>query len=87
MKVVVPLAGIEPALLAELDFESSASTNSATGAKALRGPERLADYLRRGPTSTDPGIVAPRFRTAGQAPQTCLLWAIADSRIFARNWA
>jgi hypothetical protein len=31
-KVLVPLAGIEPALLAELDFESSASTNSATGA-------------------------------------------------------
>jgi hypothetical protein len=28
----VPLAGIEPALLAELDFESSASTSSATGA-------------------------------------------------------
>jgi hypothetical protein len=31
-KLLVPLAGIEPALLAELDFESSASTNSATGA-------------------------------------------------------
>ncbi len=31
-KEMVPLAGIEPALLAELDFESSASTNSATGA-------------------------------------------------------
>ena len=30
---LVPLAGIEPALLAELDFESSASTNSATGAQ------------------------------------------------------
>ena len=30
--VLVPLAGIEPALLAELDFESSASTSSATGA-------------------------------------------------------
>ena len=30
--ILVPLAGIEPALLAELDFESSASTNSATGA-------------------------------------------------------
>jgi hypothetical protein len=30
----VPLAGIEPALLAELDFESSASTSSATGAFA-----------------------------------------------------
>jgi site-specific DNA recombinase len=31
---LVPLAGIEPALLAELDFESSASTSSATGAFA-----------------------------------------------------
>jgi hypothetical protein len=31
-RLLVPLAGIEPALLAELDFESSASTNSATGA-------------------------------------------------------
>ena len=30
--MLVPLAGVEPALLAELDFESSASTNSATGA-------------------------------------------------------
>jgi hypothetical protein len=29
---MVPLAGIEPALLAETDFESVASTNSATGA-------------------------------------------------------
>src|SRR5947209_1440659 len=33
---MVPLAGIEPALLAELDFESSASTNSATGALGRR---------------------------------------------------
>src|SRR5579863_6691049 len=33
---LVPLAGIEPALLAELDFESSASTSSATGAFAGR---------------------------------------------------
>jgi hypothetical protein len=32
LETMVPLAGIEPALLAELDFESSASTNSATGA-------------------------------------------------------
>src|SRR3546814_16998349 len=32
---LVPLAGLEPALLAELDFESSASTNFTTGA-----PER-----------------------------------------------
>ena len=29
---MVPLAGLEPALLAELDFESSASTNFTTGA-------------------------------------------------------
>ncbi len=29
----MPLAGIEPALLAETDFESVASTNSATGAR------------------------------------------------------
>ena len=34
---VVPLAGIEPALLAELDFESSASTNSANGATDTNG--------------------------------------------------
>jgi hypothetical protein len=39
---LVPLAGIEPALLAELDFESSASTSSATGAFVHRpeGPAR-----------------------------------------------
>ena len=41
-KGMVPLAGIEPALLAELDFESSASTNSATGALCRR-----ADYSDR----------------------------------------
>ena len=40
--LLVPLAGIEPALLAELDFESSASTSSATGAfgRGARGPVR-----------------------------------------------
>lgn len=44
---MVPLAGIEPALLAELDFESSASTNSATGA-----PFGPADYSdRQGPVN------------------------------------
>jgi hypothetical protein len=32
---VVPLAGIEPALLAESDFESDASTSSAIGAKVI----------------------------------------------------
>ena len=33
---LVALVGLEPTLLAELDFESSASTNSATGPDALR---------------------------------------------------
>ena len=49
---MVPLAGIEPALLAELDFESSASTNSATGAFATAAgrPEvaKRAEYSGRG---------------------------------------
>lgn len=31
--VMVPRAGIEPALLSEPDFESGASTNSANGAR------------------------------------------------------
>jgi hypothetical protein len=41
---LVPLAGIEPALLAELDFESSASTSSATGARTRR---MVGDIERR----------------------------------------
>src|SRR3569623_170460 len=44
-KALVPLAGIEPALLAELDFESSASTSSATGALARTGQARRAGGL------------------------------------------
>ena len=43
---MVPLAGIEPALPKELDFESSASTNFTTGA-CLRDTQkaRLAERL------------------------------------------
>ncbi len=37
---MVPLAGLEPALRKELDFESSASTNFTTGA---REEQRLDD--------------------------------------------
>ena len=33
--VVVPVAGLEPARLAALDFESSTSTNSITPANAV----------------------------------------------------
>ena len=57
---MVPLAGIEPALLAELDFESSASTSSATGAfgevgpNAFKVPAKPADY------SHQPARVNPR---------------------------
>jgi hypothetical protein len=52
-KLLVPLAGIEPALLAELDFESSASTSSATGAFRRRGRKagvaKPAEYSGRTP--------------------------------------
>lgn len=37
MILMVPLAGIEPALLSEPDFESGASTNSAKGALRVEG--------------------------------------------------
>jgi hypothetical protein len=43
---MVPLAGVEPALLAELDFESSASTNSATGARDRDLRCARADIIR-----------------------------------------
>jgi hypothetical protein len=52
---MVPLAGIEPALLAELDFESSASTSSATGAFGgpASGVAKPAEYSGR-PTPVNP---------------------------------
>lgn len=45
---MVPLAGIEPALLSEPDFESGASTNSAKGAIPKRVGWYAADYTNRG---------------------------------------
>ena len=63
---LVPLAGIEPALLAELDFESSASTSSATGAfappgpKKRPGPAKRADYSgRRSAVNPRHNVIAP----------------------------
>src|SRR5687768_4775177 len=47
---MVPLARLERALLAELDFESSASTNSATGARG----SYLGEAPRRGNRSRGP---------------------------------
>jgi hypothetical protein len=65
---LVPLAGIEPALLAELDFESSASTSSATGAFAGL-PERPASRSRRNiagrlPGSTRAYVIASQLDSA-----------------------
>jgi hypothetical protein len=40
--LVVPPAGIEPARLSALDFESSASTNSATEACCVRAGANLS---------------------------------------------
>jgi class 3 adenylate cyclase len=45
---LVPLAGIEPALLAELDFESSASTSSATGASETSAGRPVSRSRRAG---------------------------------------
>ncbi|CDX34106.1 conserved hypothetical protein [Mesorhizobium sp. ORS 3359] len=61
IKVVVPLAGIEPALLAELDFESSASTNSAIGAQAGR-PGWARTIRADGCSSTGLLRICPRNR-------------------------
>ena len=53
---MVPQAGLEPALLSEQDFESSASTNSTTGAmrqpyngvaKTRNGKSELRSLFRR----------------------------------------
>jgi hypothetical protein len=58
---VVPLAGIEPALLAELDFESSASTSSATGAFAEPVvPARPGQGARSGRTIAGGGARSTR---------------------------
>ena len=66
---LVPLAGIEPALLAELDFESSASTSSATGASGhepqgtSQGPvARSRRNIAGGPfRSTRVDVILPRL--------------------------
>jgi hypothetical protein len=65
---LVPLAGIEPALLAELDFESSASTNSATGAsdRGLSGRVPSGRVAKRAEYSCRAGWVNRRVE-AGPA--------------------
>ena len=66
---MVPLAGIEPALLAELDFESSASTSSATGAfegdrRDEPGPAKRADYSEsRRAVNPRHNVIAPDLDT------------------------
>src|SRR5260221_6091610 len=69
--LLVPLAGIEPALLAELDFESSASTNSATGAFGHRpkGPvSRSGRNIAAGlPRSTRADVIVACLDSAASA--------------------
>src|SRR5262245_65208582 len=72
---LVPLAGIEPALLAELDFESSASTSSATGAFRPRaqgaGDAKPAEYSGRSVPVNPRGcdIAAPRQEKSRALPR------------------
>lgn len=47
-KKMVPLAGLEPALPKELDFESSASTNFTTGARMRLRLAQAIDRRKRG---------------------------------------
>jgi hypothetical protein len=41
---MVPVAGLEPALLSEQDFESSASTNSTTPAQVWEARNLAAEF-------------------------------------------
>src|SRR5262245_53646459 len=71
---LVPLAGIEPALLAELDFESSASTSSATGAFGHRlwaGGAKPAEYSGRSVPVNPRGcdIAEPRQQKSRAIPR------------------
>ena len=78
---LVPLAGIEPALLAELDFELSASTSSATGAfghRPGRPVAKPAEYsggpIRVNPRGCD--YAAPRQ----EKPCAIPLWRSGPGR-------
>jgi hypothetical protein len=63
--MMVPLARVERALLAELDFESSASTNSATGARwpRLAEPPEGRNSLRYDETLGRSAAGSPSFST------------------------
>src|SRR4051812_8486321 len=66
--LLVPLAGIEPALLAELDFESSASTNSATGVFHDARAEGLRVKSRRNIAGADGRSTRGRLRRQALPP-------------------
>ena len=51
--VLVRAAGVEPALLSELDFESSASTNSTTPAYQDSAIARTAAFANGGAAKDD----------------------------------
>ncbi len=71
---VVPLAGIEPALLAETDFESVASTSSATGATLKRGyhgESAGVNRFRWGSGRHCHRKPLPRYSRSGACPIAC----------------
>ena len=86
---MVPLAGIEPALLAESDFESDASTSSAIGARQQAG-ERVGctgaasrrQYAMSGISGSARDIGAGIDAGEAKAIATCL--AIQNSGGFKR---
>ena len=56
---MVPVAGLEPALLSEQDFESSASTNSTTPAQVWEARNLAAEFAG--------SIAAPSINSASDA--------------------
>src|SRR6266567_194808 len=68
---MVPLAGIEPALLAELDFGSTASTSSATGAFRAQPEDwvaKPADYTGRA-LLVNPRVFIPTLQCDRASPR------------------
>ncbi len=75
---MVPLAGLEPALLAEIDFESIASTNFTTGAPACERCLAQPDETRK----LETGHIRPYIRdvTSGDSTMPSYRAPIRDTR-------
>src|ERR1700722_4330569 len=66
---LVPLAGIEPALLAESDFESDASTSSAIGARDKAAGADIERVMAQGQCVR--GGHSPAWTAAPQGRKSC----------------